>query len=71
MLLNPYLLYCWPYGQQCSFAVIYYFSQTIQLSNIKFNMHVYADGVPIHMYFQIRTSFTFVAIDEMCILVQP
>ena len=49
----------------------YYISQTIQLSDIKFSMHVYADGIPIHAYFQVPTWFTFAAIDKKCILTQP
>ena len=41
------------------YSFFYYISQTTQLSDIKFSMQVYDDGVPIHAYFQVPTWFAF------------
>ena len=33
--------------------LFYHVSVTIQLSEIKPSMHIYADSMPIHVYFQV------------------
>ena len=42
----------------------YYVSPTIKLSKIKLAIHIYADTMPIHIYFHEPTSFIFGAIDN-------
>ena len=46
-------------------AVLQFFqhiSPPIQLTKIKLGMHIHTDTLPIHIYFQDPTSFTFGAI---------
>ena len=49
----------------------YYVSPTIKLSKIKLAIHIYADTMPIHIYFHEPTSFSFGAIDKKYFLAQP
>ena len=43
----------WP---KCHFTVFFYhILLTIQLSEIKVSLHIYADSIPIYVYFQVPT----------------
>ena len=48
-----------------------YISPPIQLTKIKLGMHIHTDTLPIHIYFQDPTSFTFGAIVKKFILARP
>ena len=46
-------------------AVLQFFDYVlppIQLTKIKLGMHIHTDTMPIHIYFQVPTSFSFGAI---------
>ena len=52
-------------------AVLQFFqhiSPPIQITKIKLGMHIHTDTLPIHIYFQDPTSFTFGAIVKKFIL---
>ena len=49
----------------------YYISPPIQLTKIKLGMHIHTDTMPIHIYFQVPTSFSFGAIVKKIILARP
>ena len=48
-------------------AVLQFFDYVlppIQLTKIKLGMHIHTDTMPIHIYFQDPTSFTFVLLSK-------
>jgi len=52
-------------------AVLQFFqhiSPPIQLTKIKLGMHIHTDTMPIHIYFQLLTSFYFRGIVKKLIL---
>jgi len=57
-------------AKKAVFQFFYYVSTTIKLSKIKLAIHIYADTMPIHIYFHEPTSFSFGAIDKKYSLAQ-
>ena len=49
--------------------LFYHVSVTIQLSEIKPSMHIYADSMPIHVYFHSLLNLVFLLFTKKCILV--